>query len=391
MSKSRRVAIMLELEWPYARHVDVFTGTQRYALECGNWDCVIDEIAHESLRTATKRGSPYDGIIARVTSRLADEARRCRVPVVNVWYNSPVAELSTVVADFSQAGRMAAEHLLGLGLRRFACLAPPGDRAVVAEQEAFHRVIHAAGATCNCLKFHRLYAARIDSFRRFNESLERWMAQWKPPIGVHVAFSDMTSRHVATKCRKVGLRIPEDVALIAGLNEPMLCLHPPPSLTSIDVQFEEIGYQAARMLDRLMDGGPKPEERLLVPPVGVSARQSTNCLAVDDEIVAAALHFLVANSHRELAIPDIAAAVHTSRRTLERRFAATLGRTIASEIRRLRIERAKRHLADPKLPVKTVAIMSGFGNEQRLYEAFHRQEGISPAQFRAERGVKAGR
>jgi LacI family transcriptional regulator len=387
MGKTRRVAMMLELDWPYARHIGVFAGTQRYALEAGNWDCVVDEIAHETLRTGSRRRPAYDGVIARVTPQLAEEAQRCRVPLVNVWFNSPVAGLPTVVPDFARAGRMAAEHLLGLGLRRFACLSPPGERAVAAELDAYHEVIREAGGRCECAKVSVKYGSGLEGWRRFHNGVERWMARWSPPLGVYVTYADMTSRHLATECAKHELRVPEDVSIIAGLNEPMLCLHPTPSLTSVDVPYEEVGYRAAYLLDHLMKGNAQPAAPVLVPPVGVSARQSTNCLAVDDELVSAALHFLVANCHRDIAVTDVVHAAHSSRRTLERRFSDSLGRSIAGEIRRLRIERAKRHLADPALPIKTVAIMAGFANEQRLHEAFHRQEGMSPGQYRAERGV----
>jgi len=169
-----------------------------------------------------------------------------------------------------------------------------------------------------------------------------------------VAFNDMTSRHLVSQRHKRGLHVPDDMALVAGITEPMLCLHPAPSLTSIEVPYEEIGYQAAR--------------------------QSTNFLAVADPLVAAVLQYLVASSHRRISVPEVTTAVHASRRTLERRFVAALGRSPAQEIRRLRMERAKRHLIDSPLPVKTIAHMAGFANEQRLYEAFQQYEGTSPSQ-----------
>ena len=387
MSKLRRVALMLDLDWPYGRHLGVFVGTQRYAGECGRWDCVVDEIADESLHVGRRKSPPYDGVIARVSARLADEAQRCRVPLVNVWYNSPVKELPAVYPDFAAAGRLAAEHLLGLGLRRFAYFSAPREQAFGLEVSAFQAVIRAAGCDCQGVKFARNESRGIASWRRFEQLLDRAIDSWTPPIGVYVAFNDMTSRHVVNRCRERGLRVPEDVALVAGINEPMLCLHPAPSLTSIDMPYEEIGYQAARLLDSLMDGRRAPEQPLWLPPVALAARQSTNCLAVEDPLVAAALQYLVANSHRKVAVPQLTSALHTSRRTLERRFMAAIGRTPAQEIRRLRIERAKRHLTDSNLPVKAVAHMVGFANGQQLYDAFRQYEGISPLQYRAARGV----
>ena len=224
----------------------MFAGTQRYAQERGAWECFVDETAHETLRGCTKKNRPYDGVLARATARLAEQAQRCRIPLVNVWYNSPARGVPGVFPDFTAAGRLAAEHLLGLGLRRFACVTSWRDRAHAVEVEAFHAAIAAAGCTCCCVKVAPDRAGGAEAWRRFREVLNRWMDAWSPPVGVYVALVDMTARHVMSLCQQRGLRVPGEVALIAGLNEPLLCMLPAPSLTSIEVNYEEMGYQAAR-------------------------------------------------------------------------------------------------------------------------------------------------
>jgi LacI family transcriptional regulator len=381
MPSARRVAIMLELDWPYERHVGVFAGTQRYARERGAaWDCVIDEFAHETLREGRGRRA-YDGVIARATAELADVARRRRVPVVNTWFDSPAEALPCVSPDFAAVGRLAAEHLLGLGLRRFACVSIRENRAQALAVEAFHRELRAAGFDCACVGAPASFFTRALGRQRFRQTLAARIATWTPPTGVFVATPDMTSRYLATEVVKRGLRVPQDVALVAGLNEPMLCLHPAPSLTSVEVSYDEVGYRAAELLDAMMNGR-RAAASVLIPPTGVAARQSTDFLAVGDELVSAALQFVAAQGHRPISVPAVARAVHATRRTLERRFAAALGRTVAAEIRRVRMERAKRHLLGTSLPVKAVARLAGFANAQRLCEAFAREVGMSPAAFR---------
>lgn len=395
MTAPRRVAIMLELDWPYDRHLGVLAGTQRYADECGQWDCVVDELADETLRAAREAGQPppYDGVIARATAALAAEAGRSGVPVVNAWFDSPAQNLPCVAPDFAAVGLLAADHLLGLGLRRFACLSIRGNRAHALALTAYHRAVREAGCECGCITAAGDYLVRTDRRQRFHRDLARQIAGWAPPVGVFVTLPDMSSRYLAGECRKQGRRVPDDVALVAGLSEPILCLHPPPSLTSIGVSYEQVGYESARLLDRMMAGGPPAAEAaaadgpVFLPPTGVIARQSTNFMAVDDELVRAALQFMTAPGRKRVSVAEVAQSVHASRRTLERRFAAVLGRTVAGQIRLLRIDRAKRHLADPGLSIKAVARLAGFPNEQRLYEAFRRHEGTSPAQYRAARQV----
>ena len=168
---------------------------------------------------------------------------------------------------------------------------------------------------------------------------------------------------------------------MAGLNEPMLCLHPAPALTSVDVSYEEVGYRAAQLLDQWMQG-TRPPRLTTVPPRQVAARQSTDFIAVEDPLVHAALDFLATHFHHGLSVGEVAEAVHTSRRTLERRFQAVLGCSVGAEIRRLRMERAKRHLVAGELPVKSVARLSGFGSRQRMYEAFRAAKQAPPSRYR---------
>lgn len=378
---------MLELDWPYERHVGVFAGTQRYAREAG-WDCVVDEFAAETLA----RSRTYDGLIARAGVALAKVARRRRVPVVNTWFDSPAASVPLVCPDFAAVGRQAADHLVGLGLRRFSCLSIAGSRAQGMATRAFRDALAGAGGfDCDVYEASGSYLTRKDRRQRFHRELGRFIERWRPPVGVLVTFGDMTGRHLANEVRRLGLRIPEDVAIIAGMNEPALCVHPAPSLTSIEVSYEEVGYRAARLLNELMDGRSSRGVTMLLPPLGVVARQSTDFTAVDDEVVRAALRLMAAaEGPRRLDVSAVAKGAHVTRRTLERRFRAALGRTVGHELRRLRVERAKRALLGTTLPVKAVARLAGFAGEQRLYEAFRKREGVSPMRFRRMRGGGGG-
>ncbi|HEY3318996.1 MAG TPA: substrate-binding domain-containing protein [Planctomycetota bacterium] len=380
----QRVAIMLDLEWPFRRHVDVFVGTQWFARERATWDCVLDEFASETLQLCRPGRAPYDGIIARATPELERQARRHGIPVVNVWYNSPARGLPGVFADFRAYGQMAAEHLLARGFRRFACLSGRGDSAQSLEVQAFHEAIQRAGFRCNCRVVARQTTRNRTSSQRFHSALDEWIASWSAPVGVFVTFPDATGRHVAAACQRHGLRIPEDAALIASDNEPSLCLHPSPSLSGVEVPYRQIGYLAAEMLDLLMQGRKPPLEHRLIAPSGIAARQSTDFLAVDDSLVAAALHEIARRSHPTLGVDDVCQAISVGRRTLERRFRRVLGRGIAAEILRLRVERAKRELAHAQTPLKQVAREAGFESAKRLHEAFAREVGLSPSQYRQQ-------
>ena len=384
MPRPRRVAVMLDLKWPYKRHTGIFAGTQRYAQEQG-WESIIDEYADDTLPARSTKAVPYDGIIARATRKLAQRARHLNVPLVNVWFSSPVWRvLPCVFADYPAIGRLRAEHLLARGLRRFAGLTYYNERGLMQEMKAFAGKLAESGYPCSTEKIPLDASASLKHWRRTERTIAAWMDGWKLPIGVYVG-GESEGRMVAQMCRNRGWRVPEDVAIIAGHNEEAFCEHLRPTLTSVEVGYERIGCEAARLLDRLMSGKKPPAEPILLPPQSIIVRESTDFFAVDDPLIAAALQFIAANSHLDIGPDDVARAVTTETRTLQRRFRKYLERPIATEIRRVRIERAKRELTQSTQPLKEIARDAGFGEAMRMYEVFRRELGVTPSQYRRQR------
>jgi LacI family transcriptional regulator len=150
----------------------------------------------------------------------------------------------------------------------------------------------------------------------------------------------------------------------------------------------EVGYVAAKLLDSLMDGAKPTKQMITLPPKGLVARQSTDVLAVDDSLVAEAMRYIAEQGHTGIDVDDVAEAVCTTRRTLERRFRTVLDRTVAEELLRMKIERVKRHLADTDTSIKTLALESGFINGKQMGKTFARVVGISPSEYRRQRQAK---
>ena len=381
----RHVAIMLELEWSYKRHASIFAGTQQYAQEQG-WESIIDEFADDTIAKGGAQAPAYDGVIARATRKLALRSARLKVPVVNVWFSSPACNvLPGVFPDFAAIGRLRAEHLLARGFRRFAALTAENDRAQDMETKAFTAVLDKFGYPCALVKVPLAGTASVKNWRKTESTIAAWMNAWQLPIGVYVG-AESHGRMVTQMCRNRGWRVPEDVAIVAGWNEVTFCEHLRPTLTSVEVGFERIGYEAARLLHHLMNRSKPPKKKhVLLPPQGLVARESTDFFAVDHPVVRGALEFIAANSHRPIATDDVARAVATGSRTLERCFRKYLNRPIAAEIRRVRIERAKRELAQSDRRLVDIARDVGFGVEQRMYQVFRRELGVTPKQYRRER------
>lgn len=379
--KPRRVAISLELDWGFKRHLDIFAGCQRYADKAG-WSCFIDP-APELLLKNCPGERAYDGILARSTSRLAQAASRHGVPIVNVWLNSPARKLPGVFADLATSGTMAAEHLLRRGFRSFGYFGVLRDRAADLQLKSFRTKIEQAGFGCNIHKSVRSVAdgSSLQHWNEFMKQLAAWVDTWKPPIGI-LAHQDIYCRYLINACRSKGLHISHDVGIIGCHNETAICEAPEPSISSIDFGYATVGYQAAALLDSLMDGKKPPREPIIIPPAELIPRQTTDSFAVDDPLVAKALRFISENCHRKIQVKHVADAVSQTRRTLERRVRASLGIGIAEEIKRLRLEHAKRRMVETTASFKTIARESGFRTADHLYKVFCQVEGHSPTKYR---------
>ena len=381
---TRRIALVLELDWAFKRHASVYAGTQRYFDEQG-WESVIDEYALDSLPTRRGKAVPYHGVIARASKSLAQRCSQLEVPLVNVWSSSPLRDkLPGVYPDYRASGQLRAEHLLARGLRNFAALGARRDSADYLEVQCFVETIRSKGYECDVAWMSRMFSDTLPLWRSFNELIANWMDHWELPIGTFVG-ADSVGRIVVQKCKERGWRVPEDVVMIAGRNEETLCESPRPSITSMEIGFERVGNEAAKLLHRLMDGERLLENSVLLPPQGLVVRESTDFHVTEDEVIAAALSFIAANSHRRIGQDDVARAMSVETRTLQNRFRKVLDQSIGATIRRVRLERAKRELVQSNRSIKNIAQDVGLGSAMRMYDLFKRELGMTPSQFRKQR------
>jgi len=382
--KPRRVAIMLDLQWPFKRHAAIFAGIQQYA-KTRNWDTIIDEFAHDTLLNRRRTAHRYDGILARANHPLATQSKRLEIPVVNVWQSSPARHLVPgVFPDSTAAGHLFAEHLLSRGFRSFATLTARKNIDHDLEVRELNRLVRNSGFTCASEKITQHPWQDLAHWRETERHIEQWLDSWKLPIGVYIG-GEAEGRMVVQACHRRGWRVPADVAIIAGKNEESLCEYPRPSLTSLEIGYDRIGFEAARILDQMMDGLAPPAEPIRLQPQGLVVRESTDFFAVDNKVVAKALAFISANCHRPIGPNEVAASISVETRTLQNYFRKVLDRPIATEIRRVRIERAKRELAQSRRSLSEIAHDVGFGDMQRLYEVFRRELGVTPGEYRRQR------
>jgi LacI family transcriptional regulator len=208
-----------------------------------------------------------------------------------------------------------------------------------------------------------------------------WLKSLPKPVGL-MTCDDTCGRQVLESCTVAGLRVPDDVAVVGVGNDELMCELCNPPLTSVAMDLEKVGYESARLLDRLMSGQLNGENCVHVQPVYVATRRSSDVIAQDDPCVVTAMRFIRDHAGRAIGVQDVVDAAGVSRRTLERRFLRALGRSIASEITQCRMERAKRLLLETNLPSYRVAEGAGFGTVTTYNRTFRRVAGFSPRRYR---------
>ena len=381
--RPRVVGVWLDVEWGLKLELETYAGCQRYAREAG-WRLVLDPSVKRLHRWAPGR-VPYDGILVRATQPMADAARRQGVPLVNLWLNSPVRDMPSAFPDCEAGGALAAEHLMGRGLRNFGYLGSRGPRSSKLLLKGFRSAVGRAGFRCTPYLYpHSVTEHTAPLWERFETGLADWIGTWRPPMGVLVD-QDIFCRFLIDACAARGLEVPGDVAVVGCSDDNIICESSSPTLSSIDLGYENRGYQAAALLDRLMAGQPAPAAPVLVPPARLIPRQSSDIFAAADPWVARALRFMAERRDRLLEVGEVAEVVGVSRRTLERRFREVVGHSIAGEMMRLRLNRAKRRLAEGKVPLKTVAHETGFRSASHFSRVFTKTLGTTPSAYRDER------
>ena len=144
-----KVAFALEMEWGLKHHSEIYAGCQRFANEA-KWATSIIPNSPKVLETGS-----YDGIIARVGTSFHKMAQYRKIPLVNVWQNSPVKEVASVFSNNYETGVIAAEHLLGRGLRRFGFLGHNRDRADIHQLDGYTETLKSKGYQSTIFKFNR--------------------------------------------------------------------------------------------------------------------------------------------------------------------------------------------------------------------------------------------
>ncbi len=385
-----RVALLVEWSRAYGR--GVLRGIGQYVQAHGHWRVYHTERKLSDAAPSWLQKWQGDGMIARIENRkLAAYIQQFNLPVVDLFEHKTPSSIPAILTDNESIARLAAEHLMERGLKQFAYCGLPGIYSSDERCRCFVRHLARAGYEVNVYtparqRHKTLIAAGEDYELRREKTLASWLRSLPKPVGL-MACNDLRAHQVLMVCGDSNLDVPEEVAVVGVDNDEVICGLSWPPLSSVEQSPEEAGYQAAAVLDRLMQGEASQGKSILVKPRGVVARQSTDLVAVDDPDVAAALRYIREHACNGLSVDEVWKHVSISRRTLERRFTALLNRSPRDEIIRIQLGHVKRLLAMTDYPLAKIAELAGFYHVESMATLFKKTVGQTPGQYRRGEGL----
>lgn len=372
------VALLIETSNAFAR--EVLRGVREWMGTHDGWAVHLSEQGRGNEPPGWLRHWHGHGIIARVeTPEIAAAVRACRVPVVNVSAAGITEEFPTVISDSAAIARMAAEHLHERGLRHFGYCGDARFEWSQSHGQHFAATLARWGLSCSW------YPAAVDDpadWEREQAKLKAWLHALPKPCGVMACY-DLRAQQVLDGCRALGLRVPDDVAVIGQHNDELLCELCDPPLSSVIPDARRVGWEAAALLDQWMRGRAPRVKRWEVPPRGVATRRSTDFVAVTDERLARAARFIKEHYRETFEVEELARAAGMSRSLLERTYRAAFGLAPWEHVLRLRVRAAEELLRHTRLPLAEIAERTGFGTPEYFSAAFRRLTGRPPSSLRA--------
>jgi len=350
----------------------------------------------ESDLSHPPRGWRGDGVISTLKDTSAFRSfvatlRKNSIPIVNAAGRGMDMGVPTVCGDDGQIGALAAGHFAERRFQNVAWFSSKWGLVQRTRYDALAREWAALGRSSERPpKF--VWSERPKNLKKEDwQSFVAWLGDkieaTPKPLGIF-AYSDYDAARVASACREHGLDVPGEVAVLGVDNNPIICENQVVPISSVNHDLEKIGYKAAELLDRLMNGGRKPVAPLFVKPRGITVRRSTDTVAVGNPVLRAAMTFISENIANPIGAPQIAAGIGISRLKLDRMFAKELGISVGREIAHQRFAKAKLLLAGTKMTLAEIARETGFCNAAYLANVFKRETGLRPAKYRAQ--VKSG-
>lgn len=382
----KRVALLIETSRAYGR--ELLRGVRKYVTEHGPWSIFAEIRDLESKPPAWLRDWDGDGILTRTaTQAMADAIQAVKVPTIELRATKLNHRFPFVGMNNTAVGKMCANYLMERGHQHFGVYELTTEQFFIERSQSFASKIQEHGFECHVFR-QSANREKPQQWEKQQGLLVEWLKRLPKPIAI-LACTDQLGFWLLDACSRAELLVPEQVAVLGVENDETLCTMSTPSLSSVRLGGERVGYQAAALLDQWIKGKKPPKLPTLFPPVVIETRRSTDIFAISDPLLAQALRLVRDKACDGIRVDDILDAIPLSRSSLERGFREVIGRSPNMELHRIKLQRASELLAMTDLTLDEIASKTSFAHKHYLASSFRKLYGMTPGEYR--RTVRSGK
>ncbi len=376
-SKRKRIALLVESSLGSGR--EILRGISQFARQVGNWDLLYAPRGLEEGVPEWLESWDGDGVIARIQDEnMLRALKKLEAPVVDVL-GVPAHDLPLVRVDDDKISQRVAQYFLERNFDHFSFYGIEGESWSQRREDAFRQ---ATASGESYAQFNSLRGISECDSAHFSQ-LRKWLLALPKPVAM-MACSDQCGLTLVEACRSADIMVPDEISVVGVDNDRALCEVATPNLSSIRGGHRQVGFEAASLLGRLIDGESAPSERILVHPNEIVIRESSDGRSISDAKVRNAIQFIREHFSETITNETIAKAVGLSRTRLQVRFRDEVGMSLREFLAERRLLRAEKLIQSTDLTFADIAERCGFRHHEYLGYVLKKSRGITPRELRME-------
>lgn len=377
-----KVLLLTDFSSGYGR--SLLESVVRYARKFGPWAFYRMPLYFRELygdegvvEWAKKWGA--DAIIAQLTDVDLTVLNQLKVPIIVQNYKERYPGISNLTGDYFGTGVMAADFFLRKGYKSFAYYGFMDTVWMRERGEGFKKALTSKG--------HKVYA--FDNREQIPgekwsfdaERVSKWLLNLPKPIALF-ACDDYYALQITEVCKMYEINIPNEIAVLGVDNDKLLCNISDPQLSSIELDIENGGYEVGQLLHQFIEKKTLSPVDIIIKPVRIIPRASTERFAVSDKYIEQVLHYMDKNYRNPLSVDDLIQMLPISRRVLEKKFKSETGMSIYQYLQQVRIDKFADLLITTELPLVEAAANAGFTDYKNISRIFVKIKSMTPLQYR---------
>lgn len=378
-----KIILLCDFAEEYCKNL--LRGITRYSKDHGPWTfCRMPSYYRETMGIdgilEWAKEWEADGIIGQFyNNEEVTKFTQAKIPVIAQDFHERFTEIPNITGAYHETGRLGAEHFLKKGFRNFAFYGFNNRVWSRERAEGFEERLQEAGYSVHY--YENKGQEQMDLWYYKPSALSCWLKSLPKPIAL-MTCDDNQGHHVTEAAKHAGICIPDEVAVLGVDNDEMICDLSDPPLSSIGLDAEKCGYEAARLIREMIETGTCSAPDIVVLPTQVITRHSTDIFASKDKYVVNALRYIHENLDKNLNVDQVLKEVPLSRRSLEKRFVQTTGYPVYEYIYNQRIEKFTQKLLETDMTIFEIALELGLSDSKNIGRQFKQIKGITPMEYR---------